>query len=123
MNIAIVKQIFAIFENIKANKMILGTKIRKLRIQKKWSQEELAFKLNVGQTTISNFESSKTIPDFLVMLKVCEIFDIGLDYFIENDKMVLEKLGVLSKTLPEGVIKNILKRIELLEKSLSSEPN
>jgi transcriptional regulator with XRE-family HTH domain len=123
LNIAIVKQIFAIFENIKANKMILGTKIRKLRIQKKWSQEELAFKLNVGQTTISNFESSKTIPDFLVMLKVCEIFDIGLDYFIENDKMVLEKLGVLSKTLPEGVIKNILKRIELLEKSLSSEPN
>jgi transcriptional regulator with XRE-family HTH domain len=80
--------------------MILGTKIRKLRIQNKWSQEELAYKLNVGQTTISNFESSKTIPDFLVMLKVCEIFDIGLDYFIENDKMVLEKLGVLSKTLP-----------------------
>ena len=51
--------------------MILGTKIRKLRIQNRWSQEELAYKLNVGQTTVSNFESSKTIPDFLVMQKLC----------------------------------------------------
>lgn len=123
MNIAIVKQIFAIFENIKANKMILGTKIRKLRIQNKWSQEELAYKLNVGQTTVSNFESSKTIPDFLVMQKVCEIFNIELDYFIEKDKMVFRELEVLNNNLPEGVLENILKRIELLEKSLPSEPN
>ncbi len=123
MNIAIVKQIFAIFENIKANKMILGTKIRKLRIQNKWSQEELAYKLNVGQTTVSNFESSKTIPDFLVMQKVCEIFNIGLDYFIEKDKMVFRELEVLNNNLPEGVLENILKRIELLEKTLPSEPN
>jgi transcriptional regulator with XRE-family HTH domain len=123
LNIAIVKQIFAKFENIKANKMILGTKIRKLRIQNKWSQEELAYKLNVGQTTVSNFESSKTIPDFLVMQKVCEIFNIGLDYFIEKDKMVFRELEVLNNNLPEGVLENILKRIELLEKSLPSEPN
>jgi transcriptional regulator with XRE-family HTH domain len=123
LNIAIVKQIFAIFENIKANKMILGTKIRKLRIQNKWSQEELAYKLNVGQTTVSNFESSKTIPDFLVMQKVCEIFNIGLDYFIEKDKMVFRELEVLNNNLPEGVLENILKRIELLEKTLPSEPN
>jgi transcriptional regulator with XRE-family HTH domain len=123
LNIAIVKQIFAIFENIKANKMILGTKIRKLRIQNKWSQEELAYKLNVGQTTVSNFESSKTIPDFLVMQKVCEIFNIELDYFIEKDKMVFRELEVLNNNLPEGVLENILKRIELLEKSLPSEPN
>jgi transcriptional regulator with XRE-family HTH domain len=123
LNIAIVKQIFAIFENIKANKMILGTKIRKLRIQNKWSQEELAYKLNVGQTTVSNFESSKTIPDFLVMQKVCEIFNIGLDYFIEKDKMVFREVEVLNNNLPEGVLENILKRIELLEKTLPSEPN
>lgn len=103
--------------------MILGTKIRKLRIQNKWSQEKLAYKLNVGQTTVSNFESSKTIPDFLVMQKVCEIFNIGLDYFIEKDKMVFRELEVLNNNLPEGVLENILKRIELLEKSLPSEPN
>ena len=58
----------------------------------------------------SNFESSKTIPDFLVMQKVCEIFNIGLDYFIEKDKMVFRELEVLNNNLPEGVLENILKR-------------
>ena len=49
--------------------MSVGTKIRRLRLQNKWSQEELAHKLNVAQTSVSNFESNKTIPDFLVMQK------------------------------------------------------
>lgn len=103
--------------------MILGTKIRKLRIQNRWSQEELAYKLNVGQTTVSNFESSKTIPDFLVMQKLCEVFEIGFDYFIKNkENILIGKIGVLNNNLPEGVLENILKRIELLEKSLPSEP-
>jgi transcriptional regulator with XRE-family HTH domain len=35
--------------------MNVGTKIRKLRLQNKMSQEELAYKLNVAQTSISNF--------------------------------------------------------------------
>ena len=37
--------------------MSVGTKIRRLRLQNKWSQEELAHKLNVAQTSVSNFES------------------------------------------------------------------
>ncbi len=102
--------------------MILGIKIRKLRIQNKWSQEELAYKLNVSQTTISNFESSKTIPDFLVMQKACEVFEIGFDYFIKNNEtIVIGKIKVLNNNLPESVLENILKRIELLEKSLPTE--
>ena len=46
--------------------MSVGTKIRRLRLQNKWSQEELAHKLNVAQTSVSNFESNKTIPDFFL---------------------------------------------------------
>mgnify|MGYP000426242682 CR=1 FL=1 len=65
--------------------MSVGTKIRRLRLQNKWSQEELAHKLNVAQTSVSNFESNKTIPDFLVMQKVCEVFEVGFEYFVENE--------------------------------------
>ena len=73
--------------------MSVGTKIRRLRLQNKWSQEELAHKLNVAQTSVSNFESNKTIPDFLVMQKVCEVFEVGFEYFVENEneKYVFQK--------------------------------
>ena len=106
--------------------MSVGTKIRRLRLQNKWSQEELAHKLNVAQTSVSNFESNKTIPDFLVMQKVCEVFEVGFEYFIEENSTNnnVEKAkncnigcntGIIN-TMPEGILENMLKRIELLEK-------
>ena len=110
--------------------MSIGTKLRKLRLQNKWSQEELAHKLNVAQTSISNFEANKTLPDFIVMQKVCEIFDVGFEYFIEKDKekyvfknnennnIVVGKIEVLNNNMPEGILENMLKRIEHLEKSI-----
>lgn len=106
--------------------MSVGTKIRRLRLQNKWSQEELAHKLNVAQTSVSNFESNKTIPDFLVMQKVCEVFEVGFEYFIEENSTNnnVEKAkncnigcntGIIN-TMPEGILENMLKRLELLEK-------
>ena len=110
--------------------MSVGTKIRRLRLQNKWSQEELAHKLNVAQTSVSNFESNKTIPDFLVMHKVCEVFEVGFEYFVENENekyvfkknqnnnIVVGKIEVLNNNMPEGILENMLKRLELLEKIL-----
>ncbi len=111
--------------------MDVGTKIRKLRLQNKWSQDELAHKLNVAQTSVSNFESNKTIPDFLVMQKVCEVFEVGFEYFVEkdnekyifkknqNNNIVVGKIEVLNNTMPEGILENMLKRIEVLERLIS----
>ncbi|WP_445717688.1 helix-turn-helix domain-containing protein [Flavobacterium sp.] len=112
------------------NDMSIGTKIRKLRLHHKMSQEELAYKLNVAQTSVSNFESNKTIPDFLVMQKMCEVFEVGFEYFVEkenekyvfkknkNNNIVVGKIEVLNNTMPEGILENMLKRIENLESKI-----
>ncbi len=57
-------------------------------MQNKWSQEELAHKLNVAQTSVSNFESSKTIPRFFSDAKVCEVFEVGFEYFVEEKENI-----------------------------------
>jgi|SRR5690606_23709703 len=105
----------------------LGIKIRGLRLENKLSQEELATKLDIAQTSISNIESGKTIPDFLIMEKICEVFNVGMDYFSgknkekyiikknENSNIVVGKIETLNNTMPEGFLENMLKRIELLE--------
>ena len=63
--------------------MSIGTKIRKLRIQNKLSQPELASKLNISQTALSEIESGKTKKvDFLLMDKVCNVFVVNFDYFL-----------------------------------------
>ncbi len=108
--------------------MSIGAKIRKLRIQNKLSQEELAHKLNVAQTSISNFEADKTIPDFLIIQKLSDLFEVGLEYFKDNNEIInnVEKAencnigcntGIVNN-MPEGILENMLKRIELLETAI-----
>lgn len=109
--------------------MSLGTKIRKLRHETKISQEELADRLDIAQTSVSNIESGKTIPDFILMQKVCEIFDVGVDYFMDNgDNFQFDKVEnnknsnigynidcTINNNFPEGILENMLKRLERLE--------
>jgi len=113
--------------------MNIGTKIRKLRLEKKLSQDELADKLNVAQRSISNFESNKTTPDFILMQKVCEIFDVGLEYFIEENPINnhVNKAeycnigctnGYVNKDSNETIL-NLIKRIEELESFLKKNTN
>jgi transcriptional regulator with XRE-family HTH domain len=65
-----------------------GHKIKKLREDKLLSQNELALQLDISQTTLHNIESGHSQKiDFLLMDKVCKIFDKDFDYFV-NDKVV-----------------------------------
>jgi transcriptional regulator with XRE-family HTH domain len=66
--------------------MSIGTKIRKLREGKHFSQIELAEKLGISQTTLHNIESD--VPqkiDFLLMDKISKLFDKDLYYFLEGN--------------------------------------
>lgn len=107
--------------------MSIGTKIRKLRQDNnKMSQEELAYKLGIAQTSISNIEADKNIPDFLLMEKICNLFNVDLDYFSENRiENCISKKNDANKSSgeienpnnnrPEGILENIIKRLEKLE--------
>ena len=113
--------------------MSIGTKIRTLRLQHKMSQEELVHQLNVAQTSVSNFESNKTIPDFLVMQKMCEVFEVGFEYFVEEKEVSIKikkvennpnsnigcKIEAIHNHFPEGILENMLKRIEAIEKKIN----
>lgn len=51
-------------------------------------QPELAHKLDISQSTLSNIESGHTKKvDFLIMHKVCKEFEVSFDYFVD-DKQV-----------------------------------
>ncbi|MFN4026197.1 MAG: helix-turn-helix domain-containing protein [Flavobacterium sp.] len=65
--------------------MEIGIKIKKLREGKKMSQMELAYILGISQSKLCNIESNedKSI-DFVLMHKVCQFFEVGFDYFLDN---------------------------------------
>ena len=59
----------------------IGEKIRKLRKQKGFSQEELAFRVGVTRQTISKWESDSMNPNMDSIRALCEIFNVNADYF------------------------------------------
>lgn len=58
----------------------LPAKLIMLRKDMELSQEELAKQLNIGQATLSQWETGSTFPGFNAIVKLCEFFEISADY-------------------------------------------
>lgn len=57
-------------------------KIRQLRKQNNYTQEELANKLNVTQQQVARIETNKRKIKQDILYKLAEIFDVSIDYFV-----------------------------------------
>jgi transcriptional regulator with XRE-family HTH domain len=67
--------------------MDIGTKIKRLREHKNISQTVLAGQLGIAQNTLGLIENGDTKKiDFLLMDKICKIFKVDLNYFIDEVK-------------------------------------
>jgi len=66
--------------------MEIGAKIKVLREQKHWSQEELAEILGIIRQSISQWELNKGYPSIDILIKVSDLLDVTLDELIKGDK-------------------------------------
>ena len=64
--------------------MTFSEKLQRLRKVNGLSQEQLAEKLNVSRQAISKWERGDGLPDFMVMLKLCELLEITLNDLISD---------------------------------------
>ena len=65
--------------------MELSKTIKRLRTEKKWSQEQLAEHAFVSRQTISNWETEKSYPDVHSLLILSDIFGVSLDELVKGD--------------------------------------
>ena len=66
-----------ITENIAKN-------ITLLRKQNKWTQQDLASKLNYSDKTISKWERGESTPDIEMLCKVADVFNISIEYLTKE---------------------------------------
>lgn len=65
--------------------IFIAKNIKHLRKLSGYSQEKLARELNVKRTTISNYESGLSSPDFQSLIRIANIFDISIDALLTKD--------------------------------------
>ena len=56
--------------------------IKRLRLEKRLNQEQLAEQLHVTRQAVSNWETGKTQPDIEMLTKIAEYFDVSVEYLI-----------------------------------------
>lgn len=77
--------------------MELSEKLKKLRADKKITQEKLAEVLHVSRTTISSWENGRSYPDLQMIVVISDYFDTSLDFLLREDKKMIKKLSFDTK--------------------------
>lgn len=68
----------------KASLIKIGKNIQKIRKSNGYTQEKLAEEIEVSVRYISDIEQDKSKPSYEVLIKICNIFKIGLDKIFCN---------------------------------------
>lgn len=66
---------------------MFGKIIKELRVERKMSQDELAQKLNITQSTVAKYEREDRDLNTDLIIKICKLFNISADYLLglENE--------------------------------------
>lgn len=73
--------------------MLTGQKIAELRIGANLTQEQLAEKLYITRELVSKWETGKRNPDYKMILKIAEIFNIEVEDIFDRKISLLEELS------------------------------
>ncbi len=102
----------------------IGLKIRERRLEKGITQEHIANKLDVNPSHISNIERGRANPSLTAIVKIANILDCSVDYFIsaeytyktDKDKQLTLDDKIMQKLKYCDVDKKerVLKMIDLL---------
>lgn len=99
---------------------LFSERVKDLRLNRGWTQDDLAEKLGVSRVSISKYEKN-SIPDWEILIKIADLFNVTTDYLLgrrEAQKHVFPDQEEESKYLDE--IKALLKQGNLSEESYQS---
>lgn len=60
----------------------LASQLKKVRIEKGFTQKQVADGLNIAEQSYQRYEYGKTVPSALVLIALADFFDVSLDYLV-----------------------------------------
>ena len=66
------------------DKIILGKRLRQIRIQKGYTQQALAQKADIGTVYLGEIERGLKMPSLNILIKIIEELDVSADYVLRD---------------------------------------
>ncbi|PEL12698.1 helix-turn-helix domain-containing protein [Bacillus sp. AFS017336] len=86
---------------------MLKENLRRLRISKKLTQEDVAKKLEISRQRYSNYENGVRQPDQEMLTKIADLFEVSVDYILGREETGGNPLAQIQKLVEEHGIENI----------------
>ena len=85
-----------------------GERLKQLRLKSGLSQQELSDELNIGRSTLANYEQGKREPNFETLETIADYFNVDMNYLIgweSNDSLgnYNENIEYLASNAPDLV--------------------
>lgn len=93
--------------------MTIGERIAALRSERAMTQAQLAEMMHVSRQAVSKWESDKTSPDTLNLIRLADILDTELEYLATGNKPVYES--------PPVVI-NVVEKVDKIVEKVTEKP-
>lgn len=94
--------------------MDIGIKIKNARMKAKLTQEQVADALGVSRQTISNWETERTYPDIISVVKMSDLYGISLDHLLKEEQPMSNYLDYLEESTNTVKSKNKLSMVILI---------
>lgn len=80
---------------------MIGEKIRYFRLLKRYSQEQIARKMNITQGAVSQWEKGRTVPDAGTLIQLAKLFDCTVND-LTSDAPVrdLDSVNIVRNAVP-----------------------
>ena len=78
-------------------------KLKELRSLSNFTQAEVAKRVGITQFTYCNYENGKTQPDFDILIKIADLYNVSIDYLLGREFGSDLELGYLSTEKKEAV--------------------
>lgn len=100
--------------------MLVGQRIKSLRLENDITQYELGKELSVSKTTISHYENDTRMPPLETLIQIADYFQVDLDYIlgIESTGYSLKRSVKMSDEEIEFILE--LRRIMTYKKIISN---
>ncbi len=89
--------------------MMIGDRIKQLRIDAKMTQPELAKRLDVTRSAVATYENNSRQPSFQILIRLAKIFNVSTDYLLlgnDNNLLDVEGLSGEQRAIIVSLIKN-----------------
>ncbi|MGX7024956.1 helix-turn-helix domain-containing protein [Vagococcus hydrophili] len=100
--------------------MTLGRRLKQVRVEKGFSQAEVADFLNISRQSISRWETDKAYPDLDNLVELSKYYEVSIDELLTETKVLQHEINQKTDQMNKN-IEEIEKKQQKLNQLLSSD--